>query len=271
MSVYEQFKDRQRAVWRAGDWPEIAQTIQDVSDQVVERAGIAEGHDVLDVATGSGNAALRAAQRGATVTGIDLVPEHFDAARRRAQEAGVEIDFREGDAENLEFPDGSFDRVVSVFGAMFAPRHEVAATELTRVARPGGLVAVTGWTPEGLNGQVFALLAKYMPPPPPEIRPPVLWGVEDHVRELFAPSGGQVSFERRMLVLEEDRSLEEQMQYMEANLGPVVLTKAALEPQGKWDEARAELMALYGDADEGSDGTFVARAEYLLTVVELHE
>lgn len=269
MSVYEQFKDRQRAVWGAGDWPEIAKTIQDVSDQVVERAGIAAGHDVLDVATGSGNAAIRAAERGATVTGLDLVPENVEAARRRADEAGLDATWVEGDAEDLPFDDDSFDRVVSVFGAMFAPRHDVAAGELARVARPGGLVVVTGWTPEGLNGQMFATLGKHLPPMPPEIKPPLLWGVEDHMRELFAPSGGEVSFERRMLVFEEERDIDEQMEYVEKNLGPVVLAKAALEPQGKWDEARADLKKLYADADEGSDGIYRSRAEYLMTVVQL--
>jgi hypothetical protein len=156
-----------------------------------------------------------------------------------------------------------------VFGAMFAPRHEVAAGELVRVARPGATVAVTCWTPDGLNGQMFVTLGKHLPPSPPEIRPPLLWGVEEHVRELFAASGGNLTFERRMAHMEVDLGFDDYMDYVEHALGPVVLAKAALEPQGKWDAARADLRELYGRHAEQVNGGTRAKSEYLLTLVEL--
>src|SRR3954454_1916871 len=157
---------RQRAVWAAGDYPDLARTIEPVSEEVVAAAGVGAGEEALDVATGTGNAALRAAARGARVTGLDLTPELLEVARGRAAEAGAEITWVEGDAGQLPFPDAAFDRVVSVFGAIFAPDHERTAAELLRVVRPGGTVAVAAWTPEGLNGQMYVALARHMPPPP---------------------------------------------------------------------------------------------------------
>src|SRR5687768_9946457 len=155
-------KQAQRAMWSAGDYPEIAQRIESAAEHVVERAGVEPGHDVLDVATGSGNVALLCAQRGARVTGLDLTPELFEAARRRAAAAGVQCEWVEGDAEDLPYGDGSFDRVLSTFGVMFAPRQERAAAELVRVARPGARIVVAAWTPEGGNGQMFKTVASHL-------------------------------------------------------------------------------------------------------------
>jgi SAM-dependent methyltransferase len=203
------------------------------------------------------------------VVGLDLVPKLLEVARSRAAEAGVEIDFVEGDAEALPFEDASFDRVSSVFGVMFAPRHEQAAGELVRVARPGARIVVAGWTPEGLNGQMFKTLGAHMPPPPPELQSPVLWGSEDHVRGLFADPRLAVSCERHAMSLEWE-SIDGWVSHCESVLGPTIMTKAALEPQGKWDAARADLLQLYERYNEAGDGTLNAPAEYLVTVVEVN-
>ena len=148
---------------------------------MVESIGVGEGDDYLDIATGSGNAAEAAARRGARVTGLDLVPELIDAARARFQAAGLDAEFVVGNAESLPFDDDSFDRVTSVFGMMFAPRHQAAADEIVRVARPGAAIAIAAWTPSGLNGRMFKLLGEHMPPPPEGFVPPVKCGEEEYV------------------------------------------------------------------------------------------
>jgi ubiquinone/menaquinone biosynthesis C-methylase UbiE len=268
MEAAEQFRERQKATWSAGDWPGFAPIIQEVADQIVDEIGVDAGQDYLDVATGSGNAAMAAAAKGARVTGLDFVPALVEAARARAAAAGVEAEFVEGDAEDLPFADDSFDRVTSIFGAMFAPRHQRAADELARVTRPGGIFAVTAWTPEGLNGEMFKTLAAHMPPLPEGIVSPVMWGEEEYVRGLFSSSGLEVSCEKRMANFEFE-SAERWMGYLEQNLGPVVMAKAALEPQGKWEDARAELSALEDRYNEADDGSMRAQAEYLLTKVTI--
>ena len=154
------------------------------------------GHDVLDVATGSGNVAILARAAGRQRDGSR---PHAGAVRRRPpprRGGGVECEWVEGDAEELPYPDDSFDRVLSTFGTMFAPRHERAAAELVRVTRPGGTIAVAAWTPEGGNGQMFKTVGSHMPPPPPDLKPPTLWGTEQHMRELFEPHGVELDFER---------------------------------------------------------------------------
>jgi SAM-dependent methyltransferase len=259
------FKERQRQMWRSGDYPDIARTIEDSATSLVDRVVISAGQDVLDVATGSGNAALAAAQAGAAVTGLDLTPELFEAARRRAGDAGVEVTWIEGDAEYLPFDDASFDRVLSVFGTMFAPRHEQAAAELLRVCRPGGIVGVCAWTPQGVNGQMFKTIAGYLPPPPPELRPPVLWGTEEHMRELLDGPGVSLEFERRVVRLEWE-SPEGWVDYAERVLGPAIAAKAALEPQGRWTELRGELVELFERANLSSDGRLETELEYLMTI-----
>ena len=261
-------KDGQRMMWTIGDYPDIARTIAGVAELVVERAQAEPGEPLLDVATGSGNVAIPAALAGAQVTGLDLTPKLLDVARQRAAEAGVEITFVEGDAEELPFDDRSFDRVTSCFGVMFAPRQEVAAGELVRVARPGARIVVAAWTPEGLNGQMFKTVGSYMPPPPPELKPPVVWGTEERVGELFADSGAELSFERHMVTFEH-ASPESWLEYNERVLGPAIMAKSALEPQGKWEALRGDLLELYTDNNEAGDGSFRARAEYLLSVAQL--
>jgi SAM-dependent methyltransferase len=265
----ENFKNAQRAIWTAGDYHTVSRQIQEVADLLVERADASAGVSMLDVATGTGNVAVPAASRGATVTALDLTPALLERARLRAQEEGVEVAFIEGDAESLPFADQSFDRVTSCFGVIFAPRQQLAASELVRVTRrPRGSVLFTAWTPEGINGRMFKTIASYMPPPPPDALPPVAWGEEDHVRSLFASSDVELSFERRMVAFTHE-SEEEWVQYSTTNLGPLVLARAALEPQGRWGELEAELLEMYQQANEADDGSLRVKAEYLLTTVSL--
>jgi SAM-dependent methyltransferase len=262
------FKQTQRQVWSSGDYPDIAHRIESAAERVVSAAGVEAGQDVLDVATGSGNVAIVCAQRGATVTGLDLTPELFDAARRRAAEANVQCEWVEGDAEELPYPDDSFDRVLSTFGTMFAPRHDRAAAELVRVCRPGGRIAVAAWTPEGANGRMFTTVASHLPPPPPDMKPPLLWGTEEHMRELFAPHGVDLEFSRDKVIFEAE-SAEAWLEYNERVLGPMVMARAALEPQGKWEALHADLLSLYHDLNLNTDGSFRTEGEYLITVARV--
>src|SRR5918999_100513 len=177
-----ELKARHRAMWASGDYPSMVETfLLPLGPRLVDACGIGEGMRVLDVAAGTGNASIPAAQAGAEVTASDLTPELFDAGRRRAQEAGVELDWVEADAENLPFDDESFDVVMSSIGAMFAPRHQEVADELVRVCRPGGTIAMLNWTPEGQIGALFRTIGPFAPPPPPGATPPPKWGSEEHV------------------------------------------------------------------------------------------
>jgi ubiquinone/menaquinone biosynthesis C-methylase UbiE len=234
-------KQGAHAVWAAGDFSVIAQLIEGVGVECAEQAGAAPGIELLDVACGSGNVAIPAAERGARVTGLDLTPELFDAARARAAAAGVEVELLEGDAEDLPFEDASFDRVTSTFGVQFAPRHEVAAAEIARVCRPGGKIVIYNWTLEGLVGRLFDLIGSYMPSPPDFASPPALWGNEEHVRQLF-PSI-DLTFERRMAAVPAE-SPELFVQHFEKFFGPTIMAKRALEPQGRWQELREQYVDL---------------------------
>jgi SAM-dependent methyltransferase len=244
----------------------VAERIVPVGEYVAQRAGAAPGIALLDVATGTGNVSVPAAQAGAKVTGLDLTPKLLSKQRERAAAAGVEVELIEGDAEELPFAEDSFDRVTSCFGVMFAPRQAVAVAELLRVTRPGGEIVVAAWTPEGVVGSMFRTSASYMPPPPEGFVPPVMWGNEDHVRGLFADSGAELSFERRTVEFEGE-SAEAFVARDELILGPSVMAKAALEQQGRYDELRSDVLALYESFNEASDGSFRAPAEYLVTVV----
>lgn len=263
MSFAPEFRERQRKMWSSGDWPEVAKTIQPVADALVERIGVGEGDDVLDIGTGSGNVAIPAAQRGANVVGSDITPELFEAARGRATEAGVEVDWVEADAAELPFEDDSFDTVLSVFGAMFAPVHQAAADEVVRVTRPGGSFGLCAWRPEGTNGRMLALLGSKMPPPPEGASPPILWGAEDHVRGLFEGKPVELSFENDVATWDAE-SAGEWLAFAEENLGPMVVAKRLLEPKGEWEETRAEVAEIF-DQWQTPDG-FKATAEYLRVI-----
>lgn len=264
MTGLEDLKARQRHMWSLGDYAAIAEMIEDASAKAVEYAGVESGHEVLDVATGTGNAAIIAARRGATVTGLDLTPKLLEIAAERAREAGVELEWIEGDAENLPFADDSFDRVTSVFGVMFAPHQQKGADELLRVCRPGGRIATCAWTPTGLNGRMFGLIGASMPPPPEGFQPPVLWGTEERIRELF--DGNDVEVHKQMIVMETETP-GELMAHYESTLGPFVVAKQVLEPEGKWEPLREQLEALYTEANQATDGTMHVEAEYLLATI----
>jgi SAM-dependent methyltransferase len=257
-------KSLQRAIWSAGDYDAIAELFWDVGAVVAEAAAIASGMKVLDVATGTGNAAIRAAVAGSDVVGLDITPELFDDARRREALAGVSVEWVEGDAEALPFEDASFDRVLSTFGVQFAPRHDVAAAELVRSCRPGGMIVLANWTPESFIGRVFATVAGYLPPPPAATSAPILWGDERHVRALL---GGQIllAIERRSVDFVFD-SLEDALDGYAERFGPTILAKRVLEPE-RYQALAADLRALVEARNTGDgDGEVRVPSEYLLVV-----
>jgi SAM-dependent methyltransferase len=262
----DEFKQRQRAMWAAGDYATLAEHIEHVGERVVARAGVDEGMDVLDVACGTGNAALPAARAGARVTGLDLTPELLEAGRRKASAEGIEIEWVEGDAEALPFADESFDRVFSTFGHMFAPRHRQTADEMLRVARPGGAIGICCWTPEGTVGDVFRASAPYQPPPPDYASFPLLWGTEDHVRTMFGSAATDFEFERHSATIEWDSS-EGFLDYFIDRFGPLVTARQMLGE--RFAELRSDLLDVWNDRNESRDGGLVLPQEYLLSVVRL--
>ena len=263
-NVVDELRERNRATWSAGEWDEVAELVREVGPRLLDRVGIEEGMDVLDVGTGSGgNVAIPAALRGARVVGSDLTSEHFDDARRRASEAGVEVEWVEADAEELPFEDASFDRVLSTFGHMFAPRHPGAAAELARVCRPGGIVGTATWSQEGLAGAMFSTVGQYMPPPPDFAQPPSVWGDETHIREMFEPNGLDVENDRETVILAKP-SVEALVSLYEEKFGPMVMAKAALGE--RWPELRADLTSLFESFNTAEDGTCRVESEYMVTV-----
>lgn len=264
MAELTEQKQQQRAMWAMGDYPSAAEQISDVGVRTVEAANLSGAETVLDVACGAGNATIPAAKAGANVTGLDLTPELLEAGRAAAAEAGVEIEWVEGDAEQLPFEDGSFGIVMSVFGSMFAPDHKAAAAEIARVLEPGGRIAIAAWTPEGSVGKFFMTTASHMPPPPEGFQPPILWGTEDHVRELFEGTGVEPQFEKTTVDFVGE-SAEAMLAEFEQKLPPLVAAKAALEPQGKWEALRADVLEIYESTNEAGDEGYRAPAEYLLT------
>jgi len=259
----EEFKQRQRAMWAAGDYATLSEYISDVGEHVVERAGVEASMRVLDVACGTGNAAIPAARAGAEVTGLDLVPELLEGGRAKAVSAGVEIHWVEGDAEDLPFDDDAFDRVLSTAGHMFAPRHKRTADEMARVCSPGGAVAIACWTPEGSVGDVLRASGSYMPPPPDFASPPILWGTEDHVREMFAPAT-DFEFERRSTIIEYE-SVEGFADFFMDRFGPMVVARQMLGE--RFGELRSEILEIWGRWNESGDGRLVLPQEYLLSVI----
>ncbi len=244
--VLDQLKKHARAAWSAGDYPAVAKRqLWPVGERIVRRLGIKPGEDVLDVACGTGNAALRAASAGARTVGVDLTPELLEEGRKLATEAGVSIEWREGDAESLPLPSEGFDVVMSVFGCMFAPRHDVVARELARVLRRGGRMGICAWTPEGTVGKFFRAMGGYMPPPPPEFAtPPLAWGTESHVRRLFAGMGIELEFARETVDFPQLESLEAEVEFATTKFGPLIMARKFLEPQGRWPALLADLAKL---------------------------
>lgn len=255
-------KARQREIWAAGDPDTIAGFIRPAAEAVVETAQIEPGMDVLDVGTGTGSAALAAARAGAHVVGLDLTPELLDAARRHAAEDDLTVEWLEGDAEALPFGDASFDRVLSSFGVMFAPRQKVAAAELARVCRPGGSVVLASWTPDGFQGRLLDVVARHLPPPPAGASSPPLWGDERHVRTLL---GGQLLLaqERRAVDLRPP-SADLMIALYNQAFGPFIAAREALG-DAAFAAVEDDARALIAEFDVGEDVPHI-RAEYLLTI-----
>ena len=254
-----------RAVWSAGHWDRVADYVAGVGPQLLDAVGIEAGMRVLDVGTGSGGSvAIPAAQRGADVIGSDISDVHFEHARSRAEAAGVDVEWVEADALDLPFEDGSFDRVLSTFGHMFAPDHAQAASELVRVTKPGGVIGICCWSPEGTTGQMFRVTASHMPPPPDGFQPPPLWGSEDHVRSLMEPLGVELSFERKVNEFR-DESPEAYSETFKNNFGPMVTARQVLGEEG-WAALEADLDKFFAEVNEADDGSVLIRGEYLQTI-----
>jgi SAM-dependent methyltransferase len=262
----DEFKTGQRAVWAAGEYADLGAHIADVGELVVARAGIQRGMRVLDVACGTGNAARPAARAGARVTGLDLTPRLLDAGRAKASAEGLDIEWREGDAEDLPFEEGRFDRVLSTFGHMFAPRHQRTADEMARVCRKGGAIVTATWTPEGVAGELFKAAGAYMPPPPDYASPPIFWGREDYVRERFAKVATGFEFERHVNRIEWT-SVEAFAEYFLDRFGPLVTARSMLGD--RFAELRAQVVEIWRRANEATDGSLRLPQEYLLSVIRL--
>ena len=242
-----------RATGAAGDFGEIARRgLWGVGERIVQRVGIGKNERVLDVACGTGNAAIRAAQAGGQVVGLDLTTELLETGRRLAAKASVSVEWVKGDAEAIPYPDNSFDVVLSTFGCMFAPRHQIAAAELARVLRPGGRLGLCNWTPEGSQRHFFRALDAYLPTPD-FAQPPLLWGREDHVRELFTGSGVQLEFDRDTAIDSEPfETGRDAVDFLTSNFGPLMMLRGRLEARGVWGAVREKLEALY-NGHEPSD------------------
>jgi ubiquinone/menaquinone biosynthesis C-methylase UbiE len=234
-------KAQARRLWATGDFPTVSRnTVAPVGRELVAAAGVRTGDKVLDVGAGSGNTAIPAALAGGDVVASDLTPELLVAGRSAAVAAGVALEWVEADAEALPFAAGRFDVVLSSFGVMFAPRHQVATDELVRVTRPGGTIALATWTPEGWSGEFFRVMSSFRPPAPPDEPSSMLWGVEDHVRGLFGDAVEDFRFERRILVVDHFPTPEALVAFYQQNFGPTI---AAYDALGDDAQRRAELDA----------------------------
>lgn len=218
-----ELKAKHRAMWALGDYPAVAsEVIAELGPVLVSAVGIGEGDRVLDIAAGSGNASIPAARAGAGVVATDLTPELFDAGRRDARGVGVQVDWREADAEALPFDDASFDAVISCVGIMFAPHHRIAADELVRVTVAGGRIGLLSWTPSGFIGRMFATMKPYAPSPPPGVEPPPLWGDETHVRSLLGTRITDFSAHTGVLDVGRFSTGEEFRDFFKATYGPTI-------------------------------------------------
>ena len=265
MAVNPELQEQGRRVWGAGNWDEVADYVRQVGEPLLAAIGLEPGMRLLDIGAGSGGSiAIPAAKRGASVVASDLVSAHFEAGRRRAADAGVEIEWVEADALDLPFEDASFDRVTSTFGHMFAPDHALAAAEMARVCKPGGVIGFACWTPEGMIGQMFKITGSFMPPPPEGVEPPPLWGSEEHVRELFEPLGFQLEFERKVNVFTHE-SFDGYNEHFEGNFGPMVTARAMLGEE-RFAELTAQTHELFREANQATDGSIRTEGEYLQTI-----
>lgn len=258
-----QIKSAHRRLWASGDYPAVAsEVIPELGAVLIQALGVQPNDKVLDVAAGSGNAAIPAARVGAHVTATDLAPELFDVGRRDAAAAGVDVSWLAADAERLPFDDGSFDVAMSSVGVMFTPFHQRSADELVRVVRPGGRIGLINWTPRGFIGQVFATMKPYAAPPPAGAQPPPLWGDPGHLASLFGDKVTGLRTERRMLAVERFHAPEDFLAFFKRTYGPTIAVYARL---AKDPAASAELDQTLTDlARDNFGGQPFMQWEYLL-------
>ena len=260
----DQLKQRIRDTWMTGDFGQIARYSAQSAEEFVDRLRIQPGARVLDVACGTGNLAIPAARQSGHVWGLDLAPNLLEQARARAAAEGLQATFEEGDAEHLPYPDAHFDVVMSMFGAMFAPRPELVASELARVCRAGGTIAMANWTPESFVAKQFALGNRYVPPPD-GIPAPVLWGYGPVVRERLDPYASEIQTERRLVNFDYPFGPREVVQFFSQYFGPTQVAFSRLDADARAAYA-ADLENLWREYNEGTDGHTVVRAEYLAVI-----
>lgn len=258
-----QIAAKHRAMWASGDYPKLAaDLVAPLGPVLVEATGVEPGDRVLDVAAGTGNAAIPAAETGASVVASDLCPELLEHGRALAAERGVELEWREANAHALPFGDNEFDVVMSCIGVMFAPFHQQAAGELVRVTKPGGRIGLISWTPEGHIGQLFATMKPYVPAPPPGAQPPPLWGQEDHVRALLCDRVTDVVTERRRLTVDHFPDGAAFRDYFKAVYGPTISAYRNIEADADRVAALNADIARIGD--DFLQGGSTMEWEYLL-------
>lgn len=260
-----EFKAFQRRLWGEGDYRPVGRLIEPAARTLVELAGVARGHRVLDVATGSGSVAVAAALAGADVVGVDITDAWFDEAYRRAHEAGVHIELILGDAEDLPIPDASFDVVLSSFGAIFAPRHEVVASELVRACRPGGTIGLTAWPPDGANAEVYGAVTSLLPAPPDFVSPSELWGDRAYVDGLFTSHGVALRFEQPSFAVSFE-STDAFVEFALENSGGFRMAQEALLKQGAWDQAETALRRAMDNTNEAEDGRYDTTWDFLVVI-----
>lgn len=255
-------KARHAAMWALGDYAAVArEVIPELGRTLVDACHVGPGQDVLDVAAGTGNSSLPAARRGARVVACDLAPALLEVGRRLAEEAGVSLDWQQGDAEALPFADASFDVVLSCVGVMFAPHHEAAAAELLRVCRPGATLGLASWTPQGFVGRMFATMRPYAAPPPPGAQPAPLWGDEGHVRRLLGDGVEAFEADKRLLPVRFD-SAEDFRDFFRSSYGPAVATYRGIADEPEKVAALDDALADLARGDMDADGRM--EWEYLL-------
>lgn len=258
----EALKTKLKGVWTAGDFGQIALFTAPGAAEFIERLDLQSGEKVLDVACGTGNLAIPAAHAGAIVTGVDIAPNLLEQARKRAAAERVNCQFDEGDAEALSYPDGSFDTIITMFGAMFAPRPEKVAEELKRVCRSGGRIAMANWTPAGFIGKMFKLTASHVPPP--DMPSPVLWGDEAAASERFAEGISDLQLNRRMITLDFPFSPQETVEFFRVYYGPTQKAFAALDDnEEKQNALRRDLERLWAEYNQSTEGKTTIEGEYL--------
>ncbi len=256
-------KERQRKIWTAGEYARIGNPIAIMGELLCEAVDLRSGDKVLDVATGSGNTALSAARRFCEATGVDYVPELIEHAKQRAAAEGLGVAFEVGDAENLPYPDASFDVVLSTLGVMFTPNQEKAASELLRVCRPGGKVGLANWTPDGYVGNMFRIVGKHFPPPP-GIKSPPLWGTEERLRELLGDGISSLDVKRRTYVFRYP-SAGHFIEHFRSYYGLMNKAFESLDPDGR-EGLESDLRQLIAEWNVSGDGTAVLPSDYLEVV-----